>query len=493
MLTDYFKMLKRIISPLLVVLSLSACKRDFFAESGPGELQFSNDTIIFDTVFTNVGTTTHTLKVYNRNNNSVTISSIDLANLNSEGVYRINVDGVSGTHAENIKIAAHDSIYIFVEATINPVGSNLPYLVTDSILFVTNGKTQNVDLVAYGQNANFYTPDDNFFVNGADTLNYKYYSITENTTWNNTLPHVIYGYVIVEPNATLTINEGCQIYFHKNSGIIVGNPLLAENGGTLKIEGELNNEVVFKGDRLDDWYENVAGQWDRIWFTPGSVDNEVNYAIIKNGTVGLHADTIGNNNPNLTVKNTIIKNMSDIGIFAQGSHVVGENNLISNCGRYAMVLNIGGTYDFKHSTFANYWSFSSRNTPSILLNNFYEDANGNIQLRDLQQANFTNCVISGSLPLEIELQKNTAATFNYSFNNCLLKLHPDTSLASLNENNSIKIQNGDSLFVDIQEDNYQLHQLSPAINAGIDVGISLDILGNTRNGLPDLGAYEKVN
>ena len=49
-----------------------------------------------------------------------------------------------------------------------------------------------------------------------------------------------------------------------------------------------------------------------------------------------------------------------------------------------MVLT-GGTYDFKHSTFANYWSFSSRNTPSILLNNL-EDAIGNIQLRDLQQA-----------------------------------------------------------------------------------------------------------
>ena len=87
-------MLKRIILPLFVILSLTACKRDFFTESGPGELQFSNDTIIFDTVFTTVGSTTHTLKVYNRNNNSVTISSIDLANLNSQGVYRINIDGV---------------------------------------------------------------------------------------------------------------------------------------------------------------------------------------------------------------------------------------------------------------------------------------------------------------------------------------------------------------------------------------------------------------
>jgi len=486
-------MQKRIISFLLIIISLAACKRDFFAESGPGKLEFSTDTIVFDTVFTTVGSTTQTLKVYNRNDNSITISSIDLTTQNSEGVYRINIDGVSETHAENIKIAAHDSIYIFVEVTINPVGSNLPYLVTESLIFLTNGKTQNVDLVAYGQNANFYTPHDNFFMNGTDTVNYKYHSITENTTWDNTLPHVIYGYVIVEPNANLTINEGCQIYFHKNSGIIVGNPLLADNGGTLKIEGELNNEVIFQGDRLDDWYENVAGQWDRIWFTPGSVDNVVNYAIIRNGTVGLHVDTIGNNNPTLTVKNTIIENMSDIGIFAQGSHVIGENNVISDCGRYAMVLNIGGTYEFKHSTFANYWSFSSRNTPSVLLNNYYEDANGNIQLRDLHQASFTNCIISGSLPGEIELQKNTAATFNYSFNNCLLKLHPDSSLASLEENNSIKIQNSDSLFVDIQEDNYQLNQFSPAIDEGADAGISLDILGNTRNGLPDLGAYEKVD
>ena len=71
---------------------------------------------------------------------------------------------VFGSHAKNIKIAANDSIHIFVEATINPVSSNLPYLVTDSLIFVTNGKTQNVDLVAYGQNANFYTPHDNFFM-----------------------------------------------------------------------------------------------------------------------------------------------------------------------------------------------------------------------------------------------------------------------------------------------------------------------------------------
>ena len=160
--------------------------------------------------------------MYNRNDNPITISSIALANANSRGVYRLNVDGISGTSARDIKIAANDSIFIFVEATINPVDGNLPYLVTDSLLFFTNNKTQDVDLVAYGQNANFYTPKDILFVTNIDTI--KYHSIEEDTQWDNTLPHVIYGYVIVEDNATLTINEGCQVYFHKGSGLIVGNP-----------------------------------------------------------------------------------------------------------------------------------------------------------------------------------------------------------------------------------------------------------------------------
>ena len=138
-------------------------KEIFSPKADRAPLQFSNDTIVFDTVFTTVGTITKTLKVYNRNDNPITISSIVLANANSRGVYRLNIDGISGTSARDIKIAANDSIFIFVEATINPVDGNLPFLVTDSLLFFTNNKTQDVDLVAYGQNANFYTPKKIYF------------------------------------------------------------------------------------------------------------------------------------------------------------------------------------------------------------------------------------------------------------------------------------------------------------------------------------------
>ena len=140
-----------------------------------------------------------------------------------------------------------------------------------------------MELVAYGQNAHFYTPMDNLFISENDTFNFSYFSIAENTIWTNDLPHVIYGYVIVEPSATLTIEEGTNLYFHQNSGIIVGNPLYgaANDGGTLIVNGKLDNEVIFQGDRLEEWYADAPGQWSQIWMTQGSTNNSIDYAIIR--------------------------------------------------------------------------------------------------------------------------------------------------------------------------------------------------------------------
>ena len=134
--------------------------------------------------------------------------------------------------------------------------------------------------------------------------------------------------------------------------------------------------------------------------------------------------------------------MSDIGLFAQGSYVTAYNNVIKNCGRYNLVLNIGGRYQFEHCTFANYYSYGSRNTPVLLMNNYYEDVNENIQLRPLTQAHFTNCIIDGSAAHEIELQNNSYSEFNYTFDHCLIKLHPDSSISNLNQTNSIKVNSG---------------------------------------------------
>ena len=84
---------------------LFSCKKDFFAESGPGQLSFSSDSILFDTVFTSVGSVTKTLMVYNRNENPVDVSHIGLVNTNSNSFYRINVDGLPYNKQENLKIS----------------------------------------------------------------------------------------------------------------------------------------------------------------------------------------------------------------------------------------------------------------------------------------------------------------------------------------------------------------------------------------------------
>lgn len=43
--------------------------------------------------------------------------------------------------------------------TIDPNKDDNPLIQTDSIVFETNGNLQDVDLVAWGQDANYITPD----------------------------------------------------------------------------------------------------------------------------------------------------------------------------------------------------------------------------------------------------------------------------------------------------------------------------------------------
>jgi hypothetical protein len=401
----------------------------------------------------------------------------------------MNIDGIAGNSQTNIEIPAKDSIFIFLEVTIDPSSSNTPYILSDSLVFTTGTKKQDVDVVAWGQDAYFHTANTyGDIINGTDTTRFYYHLLDCSQPWTNDKPHVIYGYAVVDPEETLLINEGCNVYLHNNSGIIVGNPFSEFSGGTIKVNGTLGNEVTFQGDRLDPWYKDIPGQWDRIWLMPGSIDNEINYAIIRNGNIGIHADTVGNSSPTVIINNTIIENMSSIGILGQGANITATNTVISKCGQYAVACNIGGTYNFTHCTFANYWDYNHRNTPSILLNNYYEGADGNIYVRDLEEANFTNCIIDGNLSTEVSFQEQELGAFNYTFDHCLIKLDPTISTDNTHYQNAIINQSPE--FEDNTEGDFHLTEESPAIDAGIEPSDS-DIEGNSRTN-PDIGAYEFI-
>lgn len=474
--------------PILITILLFACKKDIIENDQSAILHFSTDTITFDTIFTSIGSITKTLTVYNRNNFDVK-SNITLLG-NSVANFRMNIDGIAGNSQTNIEIPAKDSIFIFLEVTIDPSSSNTPYILSDSLVFTTGTKKQDVDLVAWGQDAYFHTANAyGDIINGTDTNRFYYHLLDCSQPWTNDKPHVIYGYAVVDPGKTLLINEGCNVYLHNNSGILVGNPFLEASGGSIKVNGTFGNEVTFQGDRLDPWYKDIPGQWDRIWLMPGSIDNEINYAIIRNGKIGIHADTIANNNPTVNINNTIIENMSSIGILGQGANITATNTTISKCGQYAVACNIGGTYNFTHCTFANYWDYNYRNTPSILLNNYYEGADGNIYVRNLNAANFTNCIIDGNLSTEVSFQEQELGTFNYTFDHCLIKLDPTISTDITHYQNAIINQSPE--FVSNTESDFHLTQNSPAIDAGKTTSFLDDIEDNPRSN-PDIGAYEFV-
>ena len=481
--------MKKYLFALIASTILFACKKEYLNNSIPSAtLHFSTDTITFDTIFTSIGSITKNLMVYNNNNFNVQ-TDIKLKGNSTQFYSRINIDGISPNRNSitTIEIPANDSIFIFLEVTINPSDNNTPYILTDSLVFTTGTKQQDVDIVAWGQNAYFHTSNTyGNIIDGNDTTRFYYHLLDCSAPWTNDKPHVIYGYAIIDPGETLEINAGCNIHIHKNSGIIVGNPFSEFAGGSIKINGSLGNEVTIEGDRLDPWYRDIPGQWDRIWLTPGSINNEINYAIIKNGNIGIHADTVFNNNPTLTINNTIIENMSGIGILGQGARIHANNTIISKCGQYTVACNIGGSYNFTHCTFANYWNYSNRTTPSILLNNYYEGEDGNIYIRDLESANFTNCIIDGYLSTEISFQEQESGAFNYNFNHCLLKIDPTTNIENINYNEVIINQSPEF----INNEDLHLKANSPAINKGdISTQNTTDIEGNYRNN-PDIGAYE---
>ena len=139
-----------ILLSILTGTCLTSCIDDDFTTNPSHVLAFSTDTVAFDTVFTTIGTSTRSFRIYNPNKKSLNISSIKLADAEHSG-FHINVDGMSGDNFTNVEIRGKDSLYVFVEANIDPANQDNPIFIVDSIVFVTNGIQQDVKLTAYGQ------------------------------------------------------------------------------------------------------------------------------------------------------------------------------------------------------------------------------------------------------------------------------------------------------------------------------------------------------
>lgn len=473
-------MMKKLNNCLFVLiaftLSFTACIKDDKIDTDSSiKLSFSEDTVLFDTVFTTIGSATQVFKVYNPSQNKIKISSIHLGK-GTDSPYRFNVDGISSIEIKDLELEAKDSVFVFVKVTIDPNQVNAPLIQQDSLIFLTNSNVQDVKLVAWGQDAYFY--------NRA--------IISSDYVFEADKPHVIYNYLIVDSLNTLMVNAGAHIHLHP------GAFLLVYNSATLKVKGTAEQPVIIEGDRLEDYYKTLPGQWGRIWLYAGSINNEIDYAIIRNGETGIQVDTVGNSiNPTLRITNSMIYNMTGIGLLAQGTSIEAANCVIANCGSYTLALTLGGTYDFRHCTIGNYWNNYQRFS-GVLLNNYYIDINQNIQTRPLEKAYFGNCVMYGENADELTLDKSpSSTTFNYFFDHSLLKttqkINDPTHFLNSSQNQEPWFKNPE-LFEFAPDST-----LSSVINKGSIEVITTSVFDLTRDinykdrisdDSPDLGAYE---
>jgi hypothetical protein len=454
-------------SLILIVASLSSCKKPLLLSKG--NLEFSVDTLVFDTVFTTIGSTTQQFKIYNPENKALEIEEIELMG-GENSPFRMNIDGYMTTSLSNITIEGKDSLFAFVEVTLSTNGQTLPLIIEDSIRFRTNGVDQYVKLAVWGQDAYFHYKD-----------------VMATQTWPNDKPHVIYGYAAVDSAETLTIQEDTDIYLHKNA-------ILYVYKGTLDIQGSLGHEVTFQGDRLESLYDDVSGQYYGIYFQEAR-PSTINYAIIKNGTSGIHLFSRDNSfsGYTLTVTNTTITNNARYGIFIySGAKVKAENCVIAKNGNHALLVLEGGDFNFNFCNLIGYGESQSA-TPAVGISNFYNDyANGTQNIGSINEGKIYNSVIYGGQEVELVIDtiSDIAINLNFDIRNCLIKRTPtmtDSFLASIFWNNN-------PLFTSITENDFTFSSgsiLKDNGNSILQGFLPTDIAGNPRFApTVDIGAYE---
>jgi hypothetical protein len=460
------KPVRNLILPLLAFLFF-ACKKESFTNSSSAHLRTSVDTLHFDTIFTTTGSTSQFIKIFNDNDKGVHISSVRLAG-GASSPFKINVDGIAGPQVSNTDVLADDSIYVYVTVSINPTAANLPFLVRDSIEINYNGNKKFVQLDAYGRNAHFF----------------RNKIIKTSEAWNNDLPYVILGGLVVDTNATLTINKGCRIYSHADAPFIVN--------GTLQVNGEKydSTRVIFTGDRLDEPHRDFPASYPGLIFTDVSKNNVLNYAIIKNAYQGIVVAE-PSTGTKLTLNETIIDNAYDAGLLGINTSITAKNLLVSNCGKNILLVK-GGTYNFTHCTASTFSSnFIQHKEPILTVTNYLNNSTSSLN------AVFRNCIFwgeaNGIVNDEAVVLKQGSNPFNAVFDQVLWRVQNPPANSTIN--GAINNQNPDFDTVNTSRKifSFRLKDGSPAVDKGTNTSVSVDLDGNPRptGTKPDLGAYEK--
>ena len=349
---------------------LVSCNEDADFSSSPSlRLEFSSDTISFDTLFTQVMSPTAKFVVRNRNENSLRISSVQLCG-GGESPFSVLVDGQYGSMMHDLEIRGKDSIYVLASVNIDRNNADAPLMVKDSLLFtLESGVQQSILLLAYGRDVNFLRGCNIL----ADTLLAPGH-------------YVVHDSLAVAQDATLSLSPGTTLYFHDKAFLKVG--------GTLKAEGTRDAPVVFRGDRTDRMfsylpYDRIPGQWDGVVFTPTSNDNSLVHCDIHSANYGIKVEQGDTARHRITIESSKVQNFHGNALELVMSRATVENSLFANSQGNCVKV-VGGDVSFVHCTIANFYVWRQRDVALALHNNI-DGAPA-----PLRRALFANCVIAGS-------------------------------------------------------------------------------------------------
>lgn len=465
-----FRLWSLILSVVFGAAVMSSCINDSFTTSSSDVLSFSTDLVTFDTVFTDLGTPTARLKVYNRAKKSVNISSIRFRKPDSN--FTLNVDGVSGTTFKDVEIRGNDSIFIFIECYIPADNSRRPSLVDDDLEFITNGVTQTVRVEAYGQNV----------------IRMRGEVVTGVLELTDELPYVIFDSLVVEKGGVLKIQPGADLLFHDKAKLTVR--------GRIEATGEPGKMINMRGDRLDNVlpdvsYDILAGQWDGITIARESFGNRMEYVDMRSTVRGIEIDSCGNlDRRKLLLVNSWLHNSQTNALKSSHAKVDAYGCVFSEAAQ-AVVSLTGGAHDFSQCTFSNYYLFSAISQPLLCLYHLKPEPYAVVEPEmPYMRAQFDNSIFYG-LPGDINEGDldGTEVCLRY----CSLKS------AGTDDDHFVNcLWNTDPLFYTVRADyyfNYRLKEGSPVIGAGnpdyVNPLTIVDMDGNDRlqYGNPDLGAY----
>lgn len=367
-------------------MAMVSCAEYNVSDDPSLRLSFSQDTLSFDTVFTEQGSATLQMKIYNSNPCALLIDRIWL----EEGkAFRVNIDGEPQLDKlTRLQINGGDSLYVFVRVEIDPTNENNPVLVSDNLFFhLANNATQQVRLEAYGQDVVRVRPP----VGETRTQMRSF-------TFRAEKPYLVFDTLVI--GGQTRMEAGATIYMHHGACIYAL--------GDVTAAGTLDQPIVVRGDRLDRLFDSVpyafaGGSWNGIYLQADRQRSyDLRYVDILSGNVGLYCvNTNTSSMPQLKMDGCRIHNHSLYGLVLLNVNALVTNSEISNCASYCVYCS-GGKHEFVHSTIASYFNYTSIRIQSVAKDDVAAVFIDNLsKTGPATTTSFYNSIITGYLPNQL--------------------------------------------------------------------------------------------